>query len=183
MAIPTRRGDVHAYGSHTRTRISCAHPHAYIRTAALFAIAPVPGLSPFAMMLKQFGFGRPTSSRASASQSLSLDSAVLVSSPLLVCALPAKRRRYNSKWGENREWLEYREEVELMFSSWCLKHNKNNQKIKFVRGCSSMKIESIKKHELSHQHLGAKVAQCAQSHPDCAPMEICKTCSKMSWTK
>ena len=35
-----------------------------------------------------------------------------------------------------------------------------------------MKIESIKKHEMSQQHLDAKAPHRAQSHPGHGPMEV-----------
>ena len=59
-----------------------------------------------------------------------------------------------------------------MFCSWCRKYDGNEHRNQFVRGCSSMKLESIKRHEASQQHADAKAAHLAQSLPEQAPMEM-----------
>ena len=84
----------------------------------------------------------------------------------------AKRRRYyNSKWAEGRDWLEFSKDEGLMFCSWCRKYDRNEHRNQFVRGCSSMKLESVKRHEASQQHADAKAAQLAHTRPEQAPLE------------
>ena len=41
-----------------------------------------------------------------------------------------------------------------------------------MKGCASMKLESIKKHELSRQHKDSEAAQCTHARPDRAQMEL-----------
>ena len=49
----------------------------------------------------------------------------------------------------------YNEEKGVMNCSWCSWHDKNGQRNQFVKGCSTMKLESVKKHEQFQQHKDA----------------------------
>ena len=40
----------------------------------------------------------------------------------------------------------------VMFSEWCCCFNRNEHRNQFMKGCDSMKLESIKKHKLSRQY-------------------------------
>ena len=66
-------------------------------------------------------------------------------------APPSKRRRFNSEWSEGRVWLKHDRDNDVMFCEWCRRFDKNEHRNQFVKGCASMKLESIKKHDLSRQ--------------------------------
>ena len=59
-----------------------------------------------------------------------------------------------------------------MFCSMCRKYDRNEHQNQFVHGCSSMKVESVRKHELSQQHKAAEAAHRAHKHPERSPMEV-----------
>ena len=103
------------------------------------------------MMLEQFGFGRHTAAGDSTGTSNSglslLESTQPVSSqPTSSQLAPSqpKKRRYNVKWGEGREWLQYDDVEGMMFCSMCRKYDRNEHQNQFVHGCSSMKVESVR---------------------------------------
>ena len=75
-------------------------------------------------------------------------------------------------WTEGREWLTHDTDADVMFCEWCRRFDRNDHRNQFVKGCASMKLESIKKHELSRQHKDSEAAQRARSRPDRAPMEL-----------
>ena len=87
-------------------------------------------------------------------------------------APPSKRRRFNSNWTEGRMWLKHDQDNILMFCEWCRRFNRNEHRNQFVKGCSSMKLESVKKHKESRQHKDAEAAQRASARPHRAPMEL-----------
>ena len=82
-----------------------------------------------------------------------------------------KKRRYNSRWTENRPWLQYDCEMEVMFCVWCRQYDRTPDRNQFAKGCSSMKVESIKKHEISRQHKDCESANRARATPHEAPLE------------
>ena len=59
-----------------------------------------------------------------------------------------------------------------MFCSWCRLYNRNEHRNQFVHGCSTMKVESVKKHEQSQHHKAAELSHYAHEHPESAPMEV-----------
>ena len=54
------------------------------------------------------------------------------------------KRRYNPG-GRDRPWLRYDCEQGVMYCVWCRDYDKNTKRNQFVKRCSSMKVESIKK--------------------------------------
>ena len=67
-------------------------------------------------------------------------------------APPSKRRHFNSNWTEGHTWLKHDQDNSVMFCEWCRRFDRNEHRNQFVKGCSSMKLESVKKHEESSQH-------------------------------
>ena len=84
---------------------------------------------------------------------------------------PAKRRRLNIACKGGREWLNYDMNGGVIFCNWCRAFSRSDARNQFITGSSSMKLESIKKHEQSKFHKDAAGAHHAQLRPDNAPME------------
>ena len=80
-----------------------------------------------------------------------------------------KKWRYNPGWAEDRPWLRCDCEQELMFCAWCRDHDINPERNQFAKGCSSMRVKSIKKHEISIRHKNCESANLACKRPDQAP--------------
>ena len=62
------------------------------------------------------------------------------------------KRLFQSEWKANRPW--FRAEIkeddkELMFCDFCVKTGKESENNAFVKGCSNLKLYSIKKHEIN----------------------------------
>jgi hypothetical protein len=129
------------------------------------------------MTLEQFGFVKRSAAGSSAATPVS-SGAMGSSDPTVSmtdedpAAPPTKRRRFNSDWAKGRIWLKHDAESNVMFCEWCRCFDKNEHRNQFVKGCASMKLESIKKHELSMQHKHSEAAQRARARPDRAPMEL-----------
>ena len=84
----------------------------------------------------------------------------------------SKKRRYNVKSGAGREWLQYDDAEGVMFCSVWRQYDLNEHRNQFVRGCSTMKVESVRKHELSQQHKAAEAAHSTHMHPERAAKEF-----------
>ena len=82
-----------------------------------------------------------------------------------------KKRRYNTGWAEDRPWLRYDCEQKVMYCVWCRNYDRNTERNEFVKGCSSMKVERIKKHDASRQHKDSEFANHASKKPNEAPLE------------
>ena len=52
----------------------------------------------------------------------------------------SKGRCFNSEWAEGCEWLN---ENSIMFCEWCRCFDTSEHRNQFVKGCTSMKLESI----------------------------------------
>ena len=89
------------------------------------------------MSLEQFGFVKSACYAAISSAVDSEDQTEDACKSDDPTAPPSKRRRFNSNWTEGHTWHEHR-----------------NQ---FVKGCNSVKLGSVKKHEESRQHKDAEV--------------------------
>lgn len=134
------------------------------------------------MSLERFGFSSARSAATPIPASTSATTVVTESSTSAVhtpvsqssssTAPPTKRRRFSSNWSEGREWLKYdeRESGAVMFCEWCRRFKKSDLRNQFVSGCSSMKLENVKKHEQSQSHKDAAGAFYAQVGP--SPMEV-----------
>ena len=94
------------------------------------------------MTLESFGFVRSSSSAAGSAVSEELE---ILEEQDTEETPATKKRCNNTGWAKNRPWLEYDSCLKLMFSSWCRSHEKSRDRNQFARGCSSMKLESIKK--------------------------------------
>ena len=94
------------------------------------------------MTLQSFGFVRSASSATGSTVSEELE---ILEEQDSEEAPVTKERCYNTGWAKNRPWLEYDPGLKLMFCSWCCSHEKNRDRNQFAKGCSSMKLESIKK--------------------------------------
>ena len=86
--------------------------------------------------------------------------------------LPSKKRRFNCDWTKGRAWLKHDTDNNVMFCEWCRSFDKSEYRNQFVKGCASMKLESIKKHELSAQHKHSEAVQRTHARPDRAPMQL-----------
>ena len=67
-----------------------------------------------------------------------------------------RKRTFRDDWKADRPWL--RVEVntkgeEMMFCDFCIKAGISSDKTSFVKGCTSLKLESIKHHEKGNMHL------------------------------
>ena len=67
---------------------------------------------------------------------------------------------------------EARQRNGIMFCEWCCCFGRNEHRNQFVKGCVSMKLESIKKHELSRQHKDSEAAHRAHIRPEIALTEL-----------
>ena len=45
------------------------------------------------------------------------------------------------------ELIKHDQDDSMMFCEWCWHFDRNEHRNQFVKGCSSMKLESVKKHE------------------------------------
>jgi len=81
-----------------------------------------------------------------------------------------KPRSFREIWRENRAWLQYDEKEGAMFCTSCKTTSKQN---KFVKGCRSFRLESVKIHENSefHKHDGTDDSECDESE-EAVNMEI-----------
>ena len=87
------------------------------------------------MTLERFGFRKRSSDEPQVLEE---------STPCHAVDPVVKKPRYNSGWAENRPWLQYDRDLEVMFCVWCRQHDRNPDRNQFAKGCSSMKVESIK---------------------------------------
>ena len=83
-----------------------------------------------------------------------------------------RKRTFRDDWKADRPWL--RVEVntkgeEMMFCDFCIKAGISSDKTSFVKGCTSLKLESIKHHEKGNMHLFAAVKNSNEKKPDEAP--------------
>ena len=67
--------------------------------------------------------------------------------------------------------MRYDSEQEVMYCVWCRHYDINIEKNQFVKACSSMKVDSIKKHKASRQHKDSESANRARKKPNEAPLE------------
>ena len=77
-------------------------------------------------------------------------------------------------WRKDRPWLrvETNSEEDTMFCDYCIKAGVSSDKSAFVKGCSSIRLESIKYHEGSNQHLLAAKKHINEMKPSEAPAMI-----------
>ena len=99
------------------------------------------------MNLEQFGFVKSARSAAISSAVDSEDQTEDVCKSDNPTAPPSKRRRFNSNWTEGCTWLKHDQDNSVMFCEWCRCFDRNEHRNQFVKGCSTMKLESVKKHE------------------------------------
>ena len=97
------------------------------------------------MTLQSFGFVRSASSATGSTVSEELE---ILEEQDSEEAPVTKKRCYNTGWAKTRPWLEYDPGLKLMFCSWCRSYEKNRDRNQFAKGCSSVKLESIKKMSL-----------------------------------
>ena len=65
-------------------------------------------------------------------------------------------RGFRDDWKVNRPWLWVETNAngdEIMFCYFCVKSGISSDKTSFVKGCTSLKLESLKHHETSNMHL------------------------------
>ena len=155
---------MHTAHAHTR----CATP---TRTHVELTQLPVR-----TMTLELFGFVKRSSSATAQSAGSVVDSDASTSAEPSTSEStrgpPTKRRRFNDAWSEGRMWLKYDGDSDAMYCEWCRRFDRNEHRNQFVKGCTSMKLESVKKHEGSRQHKDSEAAQRARSRPDLAPIEL-----------
>ena len=62
-----------------------------------------------------------------------------------------------------------KDDKEIMFCDFCIKADMDSDGNAFVKGCSTMKLYSIKKHEGSNNHLFAAKKHLNETNPKEAP--------------
>ena len=74
-------------------------------------------------------------------------------------------------WKIDRPWLrvETNEEQDIMFCDYCINAGISSDKSMFVKGCSSIRLDSIKYHEGSNQHVLALSKHINKMKPTDAP--------------
>lgn len=75
------------------------------------------------------------------------------------------------KWKIDRPWLrvETCSDNDIMFCDYCIKADVSADKSMFVKGCSSIRLESIKYHEASNAHIFAVKRHINEINPSEAP--------------
>ena len=81
------------------------------------------------------------------------------------------KRSFVSDWKTNRPWLrvEVKPDGALMFCDFCIKASIAPEKTNFVKGCSILRLESIKLHESNNSHLFAVQKHVNEQTPSEAP--------------
>ena len=96
------------------------------------------------------------------------------------------RRTVLPHWSKNRPWLRVESTVEhdIMFCDYCVKADVSGDKCNFVRGCTSMWLESITCHEGTNMHYLASQKYKNEMQPSEAPtMKACQSLNKALFTK
>ena len=91
------------------------------------------------------------------------------------------KRTFHDDWKVDHPWL--RVEVntkgdEMMFCDFCIKAGVSSDKTSFIKGCTSLRLESIKHHETSKMHIFAAVKNVNEKKPDEAPTMKAKSSLK-----
>ena len=66
------------------------------------------------------------------------------------------QRGFRDDWKVNRPWLRVETDAngdEIIICNFCVKAGISSDKTSFVKGCTSLKLESLKHHETSNMHL------------------------------
>ena len=66
------------------------------------------------------------------------------------------------------------DEKEIMFCDFCIKAKIVGDKSVFIKGCGNIKLETIKKHETSNNHLFAANKHVNEKEPTKAPAFVAK---------
>ena len=82
-----------------------------------------------------------------------------------------RKRGVLPRWKIDRPWLrvETNEEQDIMFCDYCINAGISSDKSMFVKGCSSIRLESIKYHEGSNLHVLALSKHINKMKPTDAP--------------
>ena len=82
-----------------------------------------------------------------------------------------RKRSVLPQWCKDRPWLrvESTSENDIMFCDYCIEAGVSADKSTFVKGCSSIRLESIKYHEGSNMHLLAANKHINKMKPSEAP--------------
>ena len=72
-----------------------------------------------------------------------------------------RKRKFQTSWQKNRNWLVHNSEIARMTSSVCIQYASSdlNKKAVFVTGSSNFKLESVISHETSEQQVGKQSAK------------------------
>ena len=82
------------------------------------------------------------------------------------------KRCFRDDWKANGPWLRVETNAsgdEIMFCDFCLKAGVSSDK-SFIKGCTSLKLESIKHHEASNLHLLSANKHVNEEKPEEAPV-------------
>ena len=83
-----------------------------------------------------------------------------------------RKRNFVTSWKQGRPWLRVEtnpDGEEMMFCDYCIKAGTSSDRNSFVKGCASLRLESIKYHEASNTHLFAANKQKNEQNPTEAP--------------
>lgn len=82
-----------------------------------------------------------------------------------------RKRSFLPQWKVNRPWLrvEASAQGDVMFCDYCINANVASDKTSFVRGCHSLRVESITYHEESNCHGFAVRKHVNEQQPEAAP--------------
>ena len=83
-------------------------------------------------------------------------------------------RAFQESWQSGRPWLEYEGDTNTMFCSYCKRFALDKSSFGSEAGCSTFRLDGIKKHKSSVAHSRAEVAfQNNSLEPGTAPLEAC----------
>ena len=97
------------------------------------------------------------------------------------------KRQTQSQWSIGRAWLRIEtddNDKETMFCDFCIKAKIPGDNSAFIHGCTNLKLETIKKHEGSNNHLLAANKHANEKEPTKAPAFMAKmSLNKAIYTK
>ena len=97
------------------------------------------------------------------------------------------KRQTQFQWSIGRAWLRIEtddNDKETMFCDFCIKAKIPGDKSAFIHGCTNLKLETIKKHEGSNNHLLAANKHANEKEPTKAPAFMAKmSLNKATYTK
>ncbi|CAH1777552.1 unnamed protein product [Owenia fusiformis] len=83
--------------------------------------------------------------------------------PIKAYPAQAPIRKFKVSWKVDRPWLQYDPPMNVMKCTYCIKFEAQIKKLlktkRFIKGCKTMKLESLQCHEKSKAHKSAEQMQ------------------------